>query len=313
MLSVKRLQKSFGLIQAVRDVSFQVGQGEVLGLLGPNGAGKTTTMRMITGFLPPAAGTALIMGHDILQEPIRAKKQIGYLPENAPVYTDMIVWNYLAFIAEIRGFTGRARQERVQQTIERCRLHDVQHQAIGTLSKGYKQRVCFAQALLHDPPVLIMDEPTDGLDPNQKHIVRAMIREMAARKAIVISTHILEEVEAICTRAIIIRNGGIVANGSPAELKARSRSHGAVELTVHSAPSDLVSKLQSLSSVKHVEAQLPRVVVYPRASGNGPPRLAQDILGLLKANPGWEVTALKTLEGRLDDVFRELTESKQGD
>ncbi|MBI2439976.1 MAG: ABC transporter ATP-binding protein [Lentisphaerae bacterium] len=312
MLAVKHLQKSFGLIQAVRDVSFQVDRGEVLGLLGPNGAGKTTTMRMITGFLPPAAGTALIMGHDISAEPVQAKKQLGYLPENAPVYADMLVWNYLAFIAEIRGFTGRAREERVRQTIESCRLTDVQHQAIGTLSKGYKQRVCLAQALLHDPPVLIMDEPTDGLDPNQKHIVRTMIRAMAARKAIVISTHILEEVEAICTRAIIIHNGAIVANGTPAELKTRSRNHGAVELTVTSPSGDLVNKLQGLAAVARVESQLPRVIAYPRASGDGSSRLTQEIVSLLKANPEWNVTALKTLEGRLDDVFRELTESKQG-
>lgn len=322
MLVVKRLQKSFGLIQAVRDVSFQVNCGEVLGLLGPNGAGKTTTMRMITGFLPPGAGTALIMGHDVVEEPVQAKKQVGYLPENAPVYADMIVWNYLAFIAEIRGFTGAEREERVRQTVATCRLLDVQHQAIGTLSKGYRQRVCFAQALLHDPPVLIMDEPTDGLDPNQKHVVRTMIRDMAPRKAIVISTHILEEVEAVCTRAIIIRSGGIVANGTPTELKAKSRSQGAVELTVKSAPADLVAKLRSLSSVASVEvyppkaapeatrAQLPRVVAYPRPSGNGPTRLTEEVLGLLRANPQWEISALKTLEGRLDDVFRELTEPR---
>jgi ABC-2 type transport system ATP-binding protein len=322
MLAVKHLQKTFGLIHAVRDVSFQVAQGEVLGFLGPNGAGKTTTMRMITGFLPPTAGTAIIMGHDIIHAPIPAKKLIGYLPENAPVYADMTVWNYLGFIAEIRGFTGRVRAERVQQTIETCRLDTVKHQAIGTLSKGYKQRVCFAQALLHDPPVLIMDEPTDGLDPNQKHIVRTMIRDMAARKAIVISTHILEEVEAICTRVIIICDGSIVANASPTELKAKSRAHGAVELTVKSAPGDLVAKLERLTSAARVEVypppaapkatggQMPRVVIYPRPSAAGPAQLATDILALVKANPGWELATMKTLEGRLDDVFRELTEPR---
>ncbi len=310
MLAVKQLKKTFGLIHAVRDVSFQVAQGEVLGFLGPNGAGKTTTMRMITGFLPPTSGTAVIMGHDITGEPIQAKKLIGYLPENAPVYADMTVWNYLGFIAEIRGFTGRRRAERVQQTIETCRLDAVKHQAIGTLSKGYKQRVCFSQALLNDPPVLIMDEPTDGLDPNQKHIVRTMIREMAARKAIVISTHILEEVEAICTRAIIIRDGTIVANATPAELKAKSREHGAVELYVKSAAGDLAAKLERLASVARVEVQPHRVVVYPRPSANNPAQLAPDILALFKANPAWELTAFKTMEGRLDDVFRDLTESK---
>ncbi|MFA5043311.1 MAG: ATP-binding cassette domain-containing protein [Kiritimatiellia bacterium] len=309
MLAVKRLQKTFGLIHAVRDVSFQVAKGEVLGFLGPNGAGKTTTMRMITGFLPPTAGTASVMGHDIIQDPISAKKLIGYLPENAPVYADMTVWNYLGFIAEIRGFTGRLRDERVRQTLSTCRLDSVKHQGIGTLSKGYKQRVCFAQALLHDPPALIMDEPTDGLDPNQKHIVRAMIRDMAARKAIVISTHILEEVDAICSRVIIIRNGSIVANATPAELKAKSRTHGAVELTVKSAPGDLAAKLERLASAERVEIRMPRVVIYPRSSADGAARLAADILALVKANPGWELAAMKTLEGRLDDVFRELTES----
>jgi len=306
MLAVKHLQKTFGLIRAVRDVSFQVARGEVLGFLGPNGAGKTTTMRMITGFIPPTAGTASIMGHDIIQEPIPAKKLIGYLPENAPVYVEMTVWNYLGFIAEIRDFTGRANHERVQQTIATCRLDAVKHQAIGTLSKGYKQRVCFAQALLHDPPVLIMDEPTDGLDPNQKHIVRTMIREMAARKAIVISTHILEEVEALCTRVIIIRDGTVVANAAPAELKAKSRAHGAVELTVKSAPEDLPDRLARLASAVRVEGRLPRVVIYPRDAA----QLTMDIAALFKANPGWELSAMKTLEGRLDDVFRELTESK---
>ena len=322
MLAVKHLQKTFGLIHAVRDVSFQVAQGEVLGFLGPNGAGKTTTMRMITGFLPPTAGTAVIMGHDIIQEPIPAKKLIGYLPENAPVYAEMTVWNYLGFIAEIRGFTGRGRAERVQQTIETCRLDTVTHQAIGTLSKGYKQRVCFAQTLLHDPPVLIMDEPTDGLDPNQKHIVRTMICDMAARKAIVISTHILEEVEAVCTRVIIINDGMIVANASPTELKAKSRMHGAVELTVKSVPGDLVAKLERLTSAARVEvypppaapkateAQAPRTVVYPRPSADGSAQLTQEIIALFKANPGWELTAMKTLEGRLEDVFRKLTKPR---
>jgi len=322
MLAVKHLQKTFGLIHAVRDVSFQVAQGEVLGFLGPNGAGKTTTMRMITGFLPPTAGTAAIMGHDIIQEPIPAKKLIGYLPENAPVYAEMTVWNYLGFIAEIRGFTGRGRAERVQQTIETCRLDTVTHQAIGTLSKGYKQRVCFAQTLLHDPPVLIMDEPTDGLDPNQKHIVRTMICDMAARKAIVISTHILEEVEAVCTRVIIINDGMIVANASPTKLKAKSHTHGAVELTVKSMPGDLVAKLERLTyaarvevypppaAPKATETQAPRMVVYPRPSADGSAQLTQEIIALFKANPGWELTAMKTLEGRLEDVFRKLTKPR---
>jgi len=306
MLKVSHLRKTFGPIQAVNDISFNVEKGEVLGFMGPNGAGKTTTMRMITGFLPPTSGMAVIAGHDIVREPVPAKKQIGYLPENAPIYSDMTVWNYLAFIAEIRGYAGRERQARVGRTIELCRLESVQHQTIGTLSKGYRQRTCFAQALIHDPPILIMDEPTDGLDPNQKHIVRTMIRDMTARKAIVISTHILEEVDAICTRAIIICHGAIAANGSPDELKTKSRTFGAIELTLASMPGDLIPKLRQLTSATKVETEDHRVTIYPR----DPKRLFPDVMGLVKANSTWPITGFKTLAGRLDDVFRNLTQAR---
>jgi ABC-2 type transport system ATP-binding protein len=303
MLEVKNLCKEFGPLLAVRGVSFEAGKGEVLGFLGPNGAGKTTTMRMITGFLPPTSGTAVINGYDIGDSPREAKKQIGYLPENAPVYGDMTAWNYLAFIAEIRGFTGSARNKKVAETIETCRLGGVKHQAIGTLSKGYRQRVCFAQALLHDPPVLIMDEPTDGLDPNQKHVVRTMIREMAGRKTIVISTHILEEVEAVCTRVIIICNGSIIANSSPADLKATSRMHGAVEVSFRNLDQDILGKIRKLPSVNAVTASGGTVTVLPRNAAG----LLVEMTELTRANPDWAVTGLRTLEGKLDDVFRELT------
>lgn len=303
MLIVKNLKKTFGLIEAVCEVNFEVQKGEVLGFLGPNGAGKTTTMRMITGFLPPTAGTAVIENFDIRRDPIAAKKQIGYLPENAPVYSEMTVWNYLAFIAEVRGFSGAERRARVRRTIEQCRLETVRGQTIGTLSKGYRQRTCLAQALLHDPPVLIMDEPTDGLDPNQKHVVRAMIQEMAPSKMIVISTHILEEVEAVCTRAIIINRGAIVANDTPAGLKARSRWHGAVELSVSVPVPEMAARLQSLPSAARVQSDGLRLVVFPRPAM----RLADDVLALVKAHNAWPVTGLKVLEGRLDEVFRELT------
>lgn len=221
MLTVSNLKKSFGPIQAVQGVSFTVKKGEVLGFLGPNGAGKSTTMRMITGFLPPSDGTAVICNHDITQDPVAAKECLGYLPENAPSYPSMTVTDFLDFVARIRGYTGSERRDRVEQAIIKSRLETVRRQTIETLSKGYRQRTCFAQAILHDPPVLIMDEPTDGLDPNQKFVVRAMIKAMAADKAIIISTHILEEVEAVCTRALIIAHGRIVANGTPAELKAQ--------------------------------------------------------------------------------------------
>jgi ABC-2 type transport system ATP-binding protein len=222
MLEVKDLCKSFGPFRAVDGISFTVGKGEILGFLGPNGAGKSTTMRMITGYLTPDSGTAVICGNDIRENGTAAKRLLGYLPENAPVYGEMSVTDFLNFVAGIRGYRGAEAKSRVADTIERCRLDKVQHQLIETLSKGYRQRVCFAQAVLHDPSLLIMDEPTDGLDPNQKFLVRNMIRDMAREKAIVISTHILEEVEAICTRAIIISGGKIVASGTPEELKGRS-------------------------------------------------------------------------------------------
>ncbi len=222
MLEVKELYKSFGHIKAVNGISFSVKKGEVLGFLGPNGAGKTTTMRMITGFLPPSSGSVTVCGYNVQNDPVSVKKQIGYLPENAPAYDSMTVTNFLRFAAEIRGFYGKENSDRVQTIIEKCKLDKVRHQTIDTLSKGYKQRTCFAQAIIHDPPILIMDEPTDGLDPNQKHVVRTMIKEMASEKAIIVSTHILEEVDAVCTRAIIISNGAIVANGTPSELKSMS-------------------------------------------------------------------------------------------
>jgi ABC-2 type transport system ATP-binding protein len=220
MLEVKNLKKSFGDFEAVKGISFTVPKGEVLGFLGPNGAGKSTTMRMVTGFLPPSAGTAVICGHDISSDPIGAKKCLGYLPEAAPSYRQMVVEEYLRFIAEIRGFSGAEAKRRVDDVIARARLEVVARKTIETLSKGYRQRTAMAQAIIHDPQVLIMDEPTDGLDPNQKHTVREMIKEMSAEKAIVISTHILEEVDAVCTRAIVISGGEIKADGTPAELKA---------------------------------------------------------------------------------------------
>ena len=221
MLTVNNLTKSFGMIQAVKGVSFTVQKGEVLGFLGPNGAGKSTTMRMITGFIPPTAGTAVICGHDIQTAPVAAKRCIGYLPENAPSYHTMNVTDFLTFIGRVRGFEGADLIKKVDAAIEKSRLESVRKQTIETLSKGFRQRTCFAQAILHDPQVLIMDEPTDGLDPNQKFVVRQMIKEMSADKAMIVSTHILEEVDAVCTRAIVIANGIVVANGTPAELRAK--------------------------------------------------------------------------------------------
>lgn len=224
MLKVENLKKSFGDFQAVKGISFAVGKGEVLGFLGPNGAGKSTTMRMITGFIPPTSGTAVIDGHDIIQDPVGAKGALGYLPEAAPSYRLMTVTDFLTFIAKVRGFEGRAAKEKVDAVLQKARLTNVARQTIDTLSKGYRQRTCFAQAILHDPKVLIMDEPTDGLDPNQKFVVREMIKEMSAEKAIIISTHILEEVDAVCSRAIVIAGGEIKADGTPEKLRGMDPS-----------------------------------------------------------------------------------------
>ena len=222
MIKVENLVKAFGSKVAVNDVSFTVERGEVLGFLGPNGAGKSTTMRMVTGFIPPTSGRITVGGHDIVDEPLAAKRLIGYLPENAPGYADMTVHGFLHFSAELRGLQGDARRQAVARAVEMCFLENVLHQTIDTLSKGYKHRTCLAQSLVHDPAILIMDEPTDGLDPNQKYEVRNLIKRMGRDKAIIFSTHILEEVEAVCSRVIIIDRGRIVANGTPQELKARS-------------------------------------------------------------------------------------------
>jgi ABC-2 type transport system ATP-binding protein len=222
LINVEHLVKAFGPKLAVNDVSFSVERGEVLGFLGPNGAGKSTTMRMITGYYPPTSGRILVAGHDMVEDPIAAKRLIGYLPENAPGYADMTVHGFLKFCAELRGLRGDARTRAVHRAVELCFLEAVLYQSIDTLSKGYKHRTCLAQSLIHDPDVLILDEPTDGLDPNQKHEVRNLIKRLGEHKVVIFSTHILEEVEAACTRVIIIDRGRIVANGTPAELKARS-------------------------------------------------------------------------------------------
>ena len=224
MIKVENLSKHFGAKIAVNDISFTVDKGEVLGFLGPNGSGKSTTMRVITGYYPATSGRVTVGGFDVAEHPIEAKRLMGYLPESAPGYADMTVLGFLGFAAELRGLTGANKKAAIERAIEMCFLQHVVYQTIDTLSKGYKHRTCLAQSLIHDPQVLVMDEPTDGLDPNQKHEVRNLIRKMAPDKAIIFSTHILEEVEEACTRAIIIDRGRMVASGTPAELKARAPS-----------------------------------------------------------------------------------------
>lgn len=315
MIEVKNLTKVFGQKVAVDDISFAVEKGEILGFLGPNGAGKSTTMRMITGFLPPTSGTALIGGDDITKDSLSAKKKIGYLPENAPTYPDMTVIGFLNFVAEIRGFSGRERSQRIEETIERCFLSDVRFQTISTLSKGFNQRVCFAQSILHDPEYLIMDEPTDGLDPNQKHEVRAMIREMSKKKAIILSTHNLDEMDAICTRAIIIANGKIVADDTPQGLKTRSSIHGAICFTVQNEGREAIEKdLAGLPDIEKVEILSERgsevtVRVYPKETSLPPTdRIIRHFI-----DKGHPLGKLSVEEGRLDEVFRMITTSDSGE
>ena len=305
MIRVQDLKKFFGPTKAVNGVSFTVEKGEVLGFLGPNGAGKSTTMRMITGFIPPTDGTVSVGGFDLLEDPLRAKRLIGYLPESAPAYSEMSVTNFLAFVAELRGLRGDAKRAAVDRVIEMCFLDSVAHQTVETLSKGYKHRTCFAQSIIHDPEVLVLDEPTEGLDPNQKHEVRTLIRRMGERKAIIFSTHILEEVEAVCSRAIIIDRGQIVANGTPPELKQRSQYAGAVRVRFSYGVPDVVNRLAQLplaAKVDRLNGSL-RVLAKEKTAG---PALSRAI-GELAARERWTIEELQVEEGRLDDVFRSIT------
>jgi len=312
MIEVNDLTKVFDSKAAVNSVSFTVEKGEILGFLGPNGAGKSTTMRMITGFLPPTSGTAVIGGCDIVEDSLNARRKIGYLPENAPVYRDMRVIDFLNFCAQVRGLDGRSRQTTVDETIEKCFLSNVRYQTVSTLSKGFKQRVCFAQSILHDPEYLIFDEPTDGLDPNQKHEVRIMIREMAAEKAIILSTHILDEVDAVCSRAMIIADGEIVADDTPEGLKAKSPTHGCLMVRITAQdPAALLRPLQEEPSVKvaeilEQEERQARIRILPEDPAAPP--IADRILALL-ADRSAKVHSLFVEEGRLDEVFRSITTS----
>ena len=299
MIKVENLKKLFGTKHAVDGISFSVERGEVLGFLGPNGAGKSTTMRMITGFMPPSSGAISVGGYDVLESPIEAKRLIGYLPENAAAYPDMTVRGFLQFVAELRGLQGEARKKAVRRVIDLCFLDSVLHQSIDTLSKGYKHRTCLAQALIHDPQVLIMDEPTDGLDPNQKHEVRKLIKELGANKAIVFSTHILEEVDAACTRAIIIDRGKIVANGTPAELRGMSELAGAVTLQAQGATEE---KLRALGRVEKLNGAFR---IYP-ADKTRTGELAQAVIDLV-SRERWKVEGMYNEAGELDEVFRRIT------
>ena len=309
MVKIKNLCKQFDTLTAVDDISFQVNQGEVLGFLGPNGAGKSTTMKMITGFLTPTAGTVTVAGHDIVQKPLEVKQRLGYLPEGAAGYPDMTPANYLDFVAQIRGLRGQDKRRRIEDTVMRVNLESVLHQSIDTLSKGFKRRVGLAQAILHDPEVLILDEPTDGLDPNQKHEVRTLIKNMASEKVIILSTHILEEVHAVCTRAIIITNGKILADGTPSDLEAKSKYHNAVTITLR-ATADQAAVRKSLLSLPGVRKLEPLVENDTTLSYRLYPEAGHSIIGEISQharNQQWEVEELHVDKGHLDEVFRSIT------
>jgi ABC-2 type transport system ATP-binding protein len=314
LIEADGLRKQFGDIKAVDGISLKVAKGEVLGFLGPNGAGKSTTMKMITGFLEPDAGTASICGTRVFEKPKEAKALLGYLPEGAPAYAEMTTRAFLSFIAEIRGFRGPEIKSRMDRAVERAGLEPVMDQVIDTLSKGYKRRVGLAQAILHDPPVLIMDEPTDGLDPNQKHHVRQLITDMAADKAIIISTHILEEVEAVCSRAIVINKGVVVADGTADDLMQRMHYHGAVSLKVIADRADMAIRvLSDASDVVRVETiGKPNGYFQLRAIPRQRTMSTVEVAALLRAE-NIPVDELYIERGRLDEVFRQITMPRDGD
>ncbi len=305
-IKANSLSRNFGGIVAVDCLSFEVGSGEVLGFLGPNGAGKSTTMKMLTGFLAPSAGTATINGHDIINDSLAARRIIGYLPEGAPSYGEMTVRSFLEFIARARGFKGREVRQKAAAAIDRLNLDRVPEQPIETLSKGFKRRVGLAQAILHDPQVLILDEPTDGLDPNQKHEVRRLIQDMSSEKIIVISTHMLEEVHALCNRAMIISDGRLLIDDTPAGLIARSRYHNAVTLVV-AEPERVASILSEIPQARKVELREGELTVFPVEGA----RLFELISDAVKEH-GWSVSELRLEAGRLDEVFRQVTQGGNG-
>jgi ABC-2 type transport system ATP-binding protein len=310
LIEAQGLVKSFGTLRAVDGITLNVARGEVLGFLGPNGAGKSTTMRLITGFLEPDAGSARIAGFDVQDQPKEAKKRLGYLPEGAPLYTEMTPGGLLTFIGELRGLRGEALVKSVGMAVEKTGLGPVLEQTIETLSKGYKRRVGIAQAILTDPEVLIMDEPTDGLDPNQKHHVRQLIIDMAREKAIIVSTHILEEVEAVCTRAVVINRGRVVADGTAEDLMRRLPYHGAVAIRVASDKSEALkgalAAIAGISTVETVSSANGQLLL--RALPKNGAGIVTDVASVIRQK-GLVVDEVFVERGKLDDVFRQITTS----
>lgn len=312
MVEINNLSKHFGPFTAVDNISFKVDRGEVLGFLGPNGAGKSTTMKMITGFLAPDGGSVTVGGMDIGAEPVKVKRLLGYLPEGAPAYPDMTPSAFLHFIGQVRGLGGAQLSKRIEETVAKVNLEDVLYQPIETLSKGFKRRVGLAQAILHDPDVLVLDEPTDGLDPNQKHEVRALIKEMAKEKVIILSTHILEEVDAVCSRAIIIAGGKVIADGTPGELESKAPMHNSVVVVLRGVEAEAARQaLASLPGVGKVdtvrqEADGVRLHVFPQEHGQIITQVSE-----MARQRQWKLEELHVLKGRLDEVFRMVTAHRQ--
>lgn len=303
MIETDQLTRCYGSLTAVDALSIRVEPGQVLGLLGPNGAGKTTAMRMIAGFLVPTSGTARVCGHDVTREPLKAKRALGYLPEGAPSYGEMTVREFLHFIQRMRGMHTEAGYRRFDEVVQQLQLEEVLDSGIDTLSKGLRRRVGLAQAILHDPPVLMLDEPTDGLDPNQKHAVRRLIDVMARNRTILISTHLLEEVHALCNRVAIIARGRLLADATPGELEQRSRYHGAVSFSApgSSMAQEMLGRLPQVAAIE-VDALDGRTTVFPKPGE----RILEAVERLLRAQ-GLQVSEIQLERGRLDEVFRQVT------
>ena len=303
MIETDRLTRCYGNLTAVDALSIRVEPGQVLGLLGPNGAGKSTVMRMVAGFLVPTAGSARVCGHDVSREPLLAKRALGYLPEGAPSYREMTVREFLQFIQRMRGMQTEAGYGRFDEVVQQLQLEEVLDSCIDTLSKGLRRRVGLAQAILHDPPVLMLDEPTDGLDPNQKHAVRRLIDVMARNRTILISTHLLEEVHALCNRVAIIARGKLLADATPAELEQRSRYHGAVSFSAPGSgmSQEMLGRLPQVAAIE-VDALDGRTTVFPKPGE----RILEAVEQLLREQ-GLQVSEIQLERGRLDEVFRQIT------
>ncbi len=313
MVKVENLYKWFGSKLAVEDVSFEVSKGEILGFIGPNGAGKSTTMRMITGFIPASKGKVSVGGFDVDSEPVKAKSLMGYLPENAPLYANMTVYGFLNFAAEIRGFHGKEKKKKIENVISTCFLDPVRHQSVDTLSKGYRHRTCLAQSIIHDPEVLILDEPTDGLDPNQKREIRNLIKTMSRNKVIILSTHILEEVEAVCSRVLIIDKGRKIFDGTSSEMKRKSENAGALTLEFSGGnASEIAERLKLVDGVSRSEigdsSKENAIVKVTPSKQADRCEVRRKIYEIVKKQ-GWNLAQMKVEEGKLDEVFYAMTKN----